>query len=232
MHRLEKIVFEEEGNPDPNDPFDSYAVGGEVVEILKDQRRFKIPMSMADGFTPEMRDAVEQQLRPRDSKAFPRIAGRMHITDQFGSTAGLHKPGWRCASGGTLGDGWLRDGLHDEAQLAYADYEDRLTNAWRGRDADNGEGGHYDETSARRTVIRKALLQRSHAPDDVEDYVEDLDDDDLYGDLDSHVAAFEADNSGRQTDAATLARDHKAKMDELYRQRDAELSNQWRGRRR
>jgi hypothetical protein len=224
MHRSQPIVFEEEQNPD--DPFDEN-------EVLKDGRVFRVDAQMQDGMTPEMRDAVTRQMQPRDSKAFPRT-GQMQVVDgSTKGTMGLHKPGPRVLAGGTPGDHWLRDGLHDEAQLAYADYEDRLTNAWRGRDADNGEGGHYDETAARRTVIRKALLQRGHAPDDVEDYVEDLDDDDLFDNsTDEHVAAFEADHGGRSTDAATLARDHKAKMDELYRQRDAELRDAWKGRRR
>jgi hypothetical protein len=199
------------------------------VEVLKDQHRFKIPRMLADGFDPEQRDAVERQLQPRDSKAYPRT-GRAEVVDSQGGTLGLHKPGWRCASGGTPGDHWLRDGLHDEAQLAYADYEDRISNAWRGRDGNGEEAGHYNETSARRSVIPTALLKRPGVnPDDVDDYVEDLDDDELDADLDEHVAAFEADNGGRQTDAA---RDQKARieLERLYQQRDAELREAWRGR--
>jgi hypothetical protein len=113
----------------------------------------------------------------------------------------------------------------DEIAQAHAAYQHRLTNAWR--DGNHGDDDGDDDDIARLAAIRKALIARGADPDAADDYLADLDDDDLYADHDTHLKTFAGDH-GRQTDAATLARDHKAKMDELYRQRDAELANQWR----
>jgi hypothetical protein len=220
MHRPEKIVFEEEQNPE--DPFDEN-------EVLKDGRSFRVEASMQDGMTADMREAVIRQMQPKDSKAFPRT-GRMQVVDgSTKGTLGLHHPGFRVFSqSGTPGDQWLADGLHEEAQLAYAAVEHRLTNAWKGRDTKHRDDDD-DEVEARCAAIRNALTKRGHDPEDIAGFVNDLDDDDLFDNsIGEHVAAFEADNGGRSTDAATLARHHKAKMDELYRKRDAELANQWR----
>jgi hypothetical protein len=220
MHRLEKIVFEEEGNPDPD--FDSYAVGGEVVEILKDQRRFKIPMSMADGFTPEMRDAVERQLLSRDSKAFPRT-GRAQVVDSSGGTMGLHRPGFRVLAGGNEGDRLVRDGAMWDVENAYAAAEYRLTRAWMGREAKHRDDEDDDDV-ARLAAIRKALIARGADPAEADDYIADIEDPDLCADLDTHIKAFEGDN-GRQTDAA-----RRLELERLYQQREAELRDAWRGR--
>ena len=116
----------------------------------------------------------------------------------------------------------------DEIAQAHAAYQHRLTNAWRdGNNGDDDDGD--DDEVARIAAIRKALIARGADPDDADDYVADLDNDDLYDDLDTHLQAFEGDNGGRSTDAATKAARDRAHLNQLYRQRDiVELSNQWR----
>jgi hypothetical protein len=225
MHRLEKIVFEEEAEEtDPS--FDSYAVGGRVVEVLKDQGRFKIPMWMADGFTPEMRDAVIRQMQPRDSRAFPRT-GRAQVVDSQGGTMGLHRPGFRVfsPSGGTPGDKWLAEGLRDQALLERERYLDEIGNAWRGRDSKHRDDDDDDEVEARAAALRTALIKRGHPAADIGDYLDELDDDVLDGSIGDHVRTFE----GRQRPAATDAA-RRLELERLYQQRDAELREAWRGR--
>jgi hypothetical protein len=73
------------------------------------------------------------------------------------------------------------------------------------------------------------LLSRGHDPGAVESYLNNLDDDEILdSDIGDHVAAFEESLNGR--DAHALALDRRTRLDELYRQRDAELSQQWRRR--
>jgi hypothetical protein len=225
MHRLEKIVFEEEGTPDPD--FDSYAVGGRVVEILKDGRSFRVEASMLDGMTADMRTAVIRHMQPRDSRAFPRT-GRAQVVDSQGGTLGLHRPGFRLMQPGkNIGNNWLQEGLQREAQLARDAYEDQLTNAWKRRDSKHRDDDDDDEVEARCAAIRKALIARGADPGAADDYLADLDDPDLYDDLDAHIKAFEAENGGRATDVASKAVRDRQVLVQLYRDRDIELSNQW-----
>jgi hypothetical protein len=103
-----------------------------------------------------------------------------------------------------------------------------ITNAWRRRDewpksADDDDDDDDDETEARAGAIRNALLSRGHDPGDVEDYLNDLDDDDLFdNDLGEHIAAFESSNNNNNNNDRARRR-----LDELYRQRDAELAAAW-----
>jgi hypothetical protein len=53
------------------------------------------------------------------------------MTDQV-DPFGLHRPGWRIASGGSERDARLRDSQRKLIEEAYAEYSDRLTNAWKG----------------------------------------------------------------------------------------------------
>ena len=59
------------------------------------------------------------------------------ITDGTGDLLGLHRPGWRVASGGDDRDVRLRDSQRKLIEDARAEYLDQLTNAWKGiRSAD------------------------------------------------------------------------------------------------
>ena len=54
------------------------------------------------------------------------------ITDGTSDPLGLHRPGWRIASGGDERDARLRDNQRKLIEEAHAEYLDRLTNAWKG----------------------------------------------------------------------------------------------------
>ena len=54
------------------------------------------------------------------------------ITDGTDDPFGLHRPGWRIATGGSERDVRLRDSQRKLIEEAYAEYLDDLTNAWKG----------------------------------------------------------------------------------------------------
>ncbi len=47
------------------------------------------------------------------------------VTDMDGGTAGLHRPGYRLTRDASLSD---------ERRAAYIEYNDEISNAWRGND--------------------------------------------------------------------------------------------------
>jgi hypothetical protein len=55
------------------------------------------------------------------------------ISDGTNDPLGLHKPGWRMASGGNEHDVQVRDNQREAIEDAHAEYLDHLTNAWKGR---------------------------------------------------------------------------------------------------
>jgi hypothetical protein len=173
--------------------------------VLKDGRSYRVPLKMCDS----MQRSIAKHFQHRSI-----------VTAADGSTMGLHRPGARIASGGNRA---VRDALAAEAQRARDQYEYDLVNAWRKPHNVTDDA----DTEARAGAIRNALLSRGHDPSDVEEYLNSIEDDDLLdGDLGDHVQAFENGNNGR--DAKSVAIHHKLRLDELYRQRDAELANQWR----
>jgi len=83
-----------------------------------------------------VRDGVSVRVRQQflDGAGFLRdAAGPLRITDGSGSADGLHRPGWRVASGGSLDDMILRDIQRERIQEAHAEYLDGLTNAWQSK---------------------------------------------------------------------------------------------------
>ena len=74
-----------------------------------------------------LRDGARHHVRMhmRDSQA-------PLITDGTGDPFGLHRPGWRIATGGSERDLLIRDGQRKLIEEAHAEYLDRLTNAWKG----------------------------------------------------------------------------------------------------
>jgi hypothetical protein len=137
-------------------------------------------------------------------------------------------------AGGHAGDAALRDSYRDEAERARDRYLYDLANAWRRRDARPAEADDDDaETEARAGAIRSALLRRGYDHEYVEAYLDSLDDDELLnGSIGDHAQAFEkylqAFENGR--DPRTVVADRKSRLEELYRQRDAKLEQQWRRR--
>jgi hypothetical protein len=175
---------------------------------------------------------VRQQLTARDSSRFPRLARRPLVVDSLGGTQGLHRPGWRLETGGSQRHQLLRDRTYDDREAAYADYHDELTSAWKNRrptgarSLDDRSGD--DKIDDRCAAIRQALLQRGHDRENIQNYLSDLDDNDvLDAGVGNHVEAFEWQYGGRRADAA-IAHDHRARMATLYAARDRELQDEWR----
>jgi hypothetical protein len=81
--------------------------------LLKDGHSFRVPHRMLDSVQRSVAQHFQLQ-RPKDSAAFPRPNRGPLITDAWGGTAGLHRPGWRI-----IGDKLMRDGARDERQRAY-----------------------------------------------------------------------------------------------------------------
>ncbi len=75
--------------------------------VLRDRARFRVPLHMRDSQAPM-------------------------ITDGTDDPYGLHRPGWRIPSGGSERDTRLRDSELRAIEEARAEYQDRLTNAWKG----------------------------------------------------------------------------------------------------
>jgi len=74
--------------------------------------------------------SVRTTMSARDARSVD--ADPLRITDDSGSTDGLHRPGWRIATGGSAGDIIQRDIQHELIEEARAEYLDGLTNAWKG----------------------------------------------------------------------------------------------------
>jgi hypothetical protein len=133
--------------------------------------------------------------------------------------------------GGAVADRALRGSDHqDECQRAYDADDYQITNAWRRRGATMQIEPGEVERESRAAAIRHALISRGHDPDEVENYLNKLDGDELLGDIGDdfiggHIEAFEGKQNG---DAQTVAFDRRIKLDGLYRARDAELQNEWR----
>jgi hypothetical protein len=82
--------------------------------VLRDRARYRVPMHARDSRLPM-------------------------IPDGTGDALGLHRPGWRMATGGNERDARVRDSQRKAIEDAHAEYLDRLTNAWKGtRSADAG----------------------------------------------------------------------------------------------
>jgi hypothetical protein len=73
---------------------------------LRDGARHRVPIQMRDSLAPM-------------------------ITDGTSDPLGLHRPGWRIASGGSERDVRLRDSQRRLIEEAHAQYLDDLTNAWK-----------------------------------------------------------------------------------------------------
>jgi hypothetical protein len=81
--------------------------------VLRDRARYRVPMHMRDGQSPM-------------------------ITDGTDDPHGLHRPGWRIASGGDERDARLRDSKRKAIEEAHNEYLDQLINAWKGQPKDGG----------------------------------------------------------------------------------------------
>ncbi len=77
--------------------------------ILRDRRRYRIPMHARDSQAPMIRDGTDTD-------------------DPFV----LHRPGWRIASGGSERDVQIRDSRRKLVEDARAEYVNHVANAWKG----------------------------------------------------------------------------------------------------
>jgi hypothetical protein len=71
--------------------------------VLRDGHVFKVSQRMLDNVQRSVAQHFQQQ-RPKNSAAFPRPNRGLLITDAWGGTVGLHRPGWRIESSGNIGD--------------------------------------------------------------------------------------------------------------------------------
>jgi hypothetical protein len=83
--------------------------------VMRDGARHRVPMHMRDSQAPM-------------------------ITDGTNDPFGLHRPGWRIASGGSERDARLRDSQRKLIEEAHAEYLDHLTNAWKGNQSTDARG--------------------------------------------------------------------------------------------
>ena len=83
--------------------------------VLRDGARHRVPLQMLDSRAPLVTDGTSDPL-------------------------GLHRPGWRIASGGSESDVALRDSQRKLVEEAHAEYLDRLTNAWKGNRSTDDRG--------------------------------------------------------------------------------------------
>jgi hypothetical protein len=174
--------------------------------MLKDGHTFRVPHRMLDGVSRSVRDHYAHQ--PRDR------AGPRRVSDQFGSPLGLHRPGYR------LGDALVPDGQQAEIERAYAAYDARVSRAYL---LDQDENGDEEELAGREAELHAALTGAGGSPDDVSEYLENLDDDELLtGDVGYHLAAFR-----RRYNSQDAARRQRDRLQRLYDQRDAETSAMW-----
>jgi hypothetical protein len=74
---------------------------------MRDRPRYRVPLHTRDSRTPMITDGTDDPL-------------------------GLHRPGWRIASGGDERDARLRDSQRKLNEDVHAEYLDHLTNAWKG----------------------------------------------------------------------------------------------------
>jgi hypothetical protein len=83
--------------------------------VLRDGARHRVPLQMCDSLAPM-------------------------ITDGTSDPLGLHRPGWRIASGGSERDVLVRDSQRKMIEDAHAEYLDHLANAWRGNRSTDPRG--------------------------------------------------------------------------------------------
>jgi hypothetical protein len=186
---------------DNDDAFDSRG-------LLKDGRSWRVPIRFCDS----LQHDVARHTRDR--------AGPLRIVDQYGTPLGLNKPGWRREVGGNQGDALVRDGQQAEIERAYAAYDARVSRAYL---LDQDENGDEEELAGREAELHAALTGAGGSPDDVSEYLENLDDDELLtGDVGYHLAAFR-----RRYNSQDAARRQRDRLQRLYDQRDAETSAMW-----
>jgi hypothetical protein len=186
------------------------------------------------------------------SAQFPRPNRRSLITDAWGGTEGLHRPGWRIADGGIIGDQCVRD----ECQRAYDEYRQELENAWKNdpptgfgfpsatrgqQEADactiNGYLGRLEMIDGALTCVpdprRRDALSARECPDcEGPGRDEDGDDCDTCN-CTRHVEATREPRAvqraaGNRCDLVKVQRDHQARMDAVYAAYEAELEEAWR----
>ena len=81
-----------------------------------------------------LRDGARHRVAMRDSR------GPM-ITDGTSDPLGLHRPGWRIATGGSERDVVFRDSQRKLIEEAHAEYLDTLCNAWKSNRSTDPRGG-------------------------------------------------------------------------------------------
>jgi hypothetical protein len=185
-------------------------------DILRDGATFRVPHRMLDSIGRAVRDHYAHQRGDR--------AGPLRVVDQFGDAGlSLRRPGYRIQAGGNQGDQLLRDGQQAEIERAYSAYDFRVSQAYL-HDKDNGGDDEDEELAGHEAAIHAALSAAGGSPDDIEEYLSDIDDDKLMtGDPSYHLQNFR-----RRYNNQDAARRQRDRLERLYREHDAELAKEWR----
>jgi hypothetical protein len=104
--------------------------------VLKDGESYRVPLRLCDSLQRDIAQHFAQQAQP------------LCVTDQFGVTVGLHRPGPRILTGGKVGDQLVRDSALADRAAAYRDYERTITRAWR-NEGEDGDDCDASNSSAR-----------------------------------------------------------------------------------
>jgi hypothetical protein len=224
---------------------DAFELDPSGKRVLKDKHRYRLPLTMKDA-SPLQRAVAADSHRGR-------------IVDSYGNTK-FHRPGWR------LGDASFSDGK----EAAYREYRDALVKAYKNPGGDVGSGSHwptspstdpapagayphtaepkdegreqssFDPIEDKLSEIRVALRGRGYGAEEIQDFIDrinDEDDDAILGSgVQARIREFEMKRGQgtprQQTDSAASIRDrqhaHQQRMNKIYRDIELEISSAWR----
>jgi hypothetical protein len=134
----------------------------------------------------------------------------------------LRRPGYRIQAGGNQGDALLRDGQQAEIERAYSAYDFRVSQAYL-HDRDNGDDDEDEELAGHEAAIHAALSAAGGSPADIEEYLSGIGDEELLA-----APSYHLENFRRRYNNQDAARRPHDRLERLYRQRDAEMAQEWR----
>jgi len=186
----------------------------DLRDVLRSGDRLRVPMMLMDAAAPT--DQRRAQIEALKVSTF--AAGRRLGIPAFADTKGktmtqqtrdaMHRPGFRTAQ---------RDAAALDARAAaYAEYEERVTTAWRdGPDSPHGAGEHGNSGA------REGDRCTCKGPNDIGE----IGDDGTMRRVNGELVCVS--NSNPSNDAIS-AKDHQTRMARLYQLLDQEKSQEWR----
>lgn len=221
--------------------FETKIIDGKPCRILKDGGVFRTSLMMLDGADEILRNTAIDAAKQRGSKRGFTMADARRFGLEDGSQ--MHRPGWRFNTDATAAEKIAlahavhdcedeaayrggkadavvprtsaSDGVRDERQAAYLDYERELSLAYLlpQQNEHTGAGSRGARETGRREGDR-CLVQGRWGT--------------LVDDGGGELICV-PDDAGGTRDAATIQRDHAQTMRDEYARYEAELSEAWRG---